>query len=123
MHANVSFHTRKNPAGFSVRRRGDLQSLYLRFMDSPNFEWWLREKVRSGSRRVRTLYIEQLMQADMEEWMKSRDDIEAVDLILRLKELLVCWSLLCWVWKEGGERGEVCERGKGGKDLVAEGCH
>lgn len=59
-------------------------------MESPNFDVWLKEKARHGSRRIKTLYLEQLMEFDVRAWIQEHSEVEAVDFLLRLRDMLVC---------------------------------
>jgi hypothetical protein len=62
----------------------------MSFIESPNFDAWLKEKVRHGTRRIKTLYIEQLMLLDVAAWTREHSEVEAVDFLLRLRDMLVC---------------------------------
>ncbi|KNC86344.1 hypothetical protein SARC_01503 [Sphaeroforma arctica JP610] len=75
------------PHGLTLTRNADIVALYSEFMACPNFDRWLKTKVKRANEAMWTYYISQLETADVTEFMTGHSEIEAVDLILRLKEM------------------------------------
>ncbi|KAK2167268.1 hypothetical protein LSH36_30g02036 [Paralvinella palmiformis] len=68
--------------------KGDWIALYRRFFRSGNFEGWLRFRQEEVNQKLQALHLEVLCQADLLTWIQDKQEVEIVDLILRLREKL-----------------------------------
>eukprot|EP01134_Creolimax_fragrantissima_P000676 CFRG0676T1 len=73
--------------GLILTRNADVVALYREFMACPNFDRWLRTKAKSANDALWKYYISQLEVADSSQFIANHSEIEAVDLILRLKAM------------------------------------
>ncbi|KAI5478196.1 hypothetical protein MNV49_005363 [Pseudohyphozyma bogoriensis] len=62
------------------------ERFYEKFMKSPNFGSWLERRSEDTAGEVRKRYLERLGTANVEEWVKGRDDGEVDDLVKRMEE-------------------------------------
>ncbi|XP_012944866.1 protein DENND6B isoform X3 [Aplysia californica] len=68
--------------------KGDWESLYKRFFRSPNFEGWYYQRQREVNQKLQLLHLEALSNANLSEWIVDKEEVEIVDLILKIKEKL-----------------------------------
>ncbi|XP_050414225.1 protein DENND6B isoform X2 [Patella vulgata] len=68
--------------------KGDWEGLYRRFFRSPNFEGWYHEKQREANQKLQALHMEALCGANLQDWIVGKEEVEIVDLILRIREKL-----------------------------------
>ncbi|ELU00735.1 hypothetical protein CAPTEDRAFT_175751 [Capitella teleta] len=69
--------------------KGDWVGLYRRFFRSLNFEGWLRYRQQEVNQKLQAIHVEALCQADLMAWIQDKQEVEIVDLILRLREKVV----------------------------------
>ncbi|XP_077862592.1 protein DENND6A-like [Saccoglossus kowalevskii] len=67
---------------------GDWIGLYRRFFKSSNFEAWLRSRQQEVNQKLSILHLDALCDADLMQWIKDKQEVEIVDLILRLRDKL-----------------------------------
>ncbi|XP_070559229.1 protein DENND6A-like isoform X2 [Ptychodera flava] len=72
---------------------GDWIGLYRRFFKSSNFEGWLRNRQQEVNQKLSLLHLEALCDADLMVWIKDKQEVEIVDLILRLRDKLSSVSI------------------------------
>ncbi|KAK2194231.1 hypothetical protein NP493_1g03008 [Ridgeia piscesae] len=68
--------------------KGDWVGLYRRFFTSANFDSWLRSRQLEVNQKLQALHLEALCQTDLLSWIRDKEEVEIVDLILRLREKL-----------------------------------
>ncbi|XP_041347796.1 protein DENND6A-like [Gigantopelta aegis] len=68
--------------------KGDWEGLYRRFFRSSNFEGWYNERQKDVNQKLEILHMEVLCSANLLEWIHNKEEVEIVDLILRLREKL-----------------------------------
>ncbi|XP_004610831.1 protein DENND6B isoform X5 [Sorex araneus] len=69
--------------------KGDWRGLYRRFFKSPHFDGWFRQRHREMTQKLEALHLEAICEANLENWMKDKSEVEIVDLVLKLREKLV----------------------------------
>ncbi|XP_061618633.1 protein DENND6B isoform X7 [Phyllopteryx taeniolatus] len=69
--------------------RGDWTGLYRKFFKSPNFDGWYRQRHREMTRKLESLHLEVICEADLLGWTRDKSEVEIVDLILKLREKLL----------------------------------
>ncbi|XP_074609232.1 protein DENND6A-like isoform X1 [Acropora palmata] len=70
------------------RLKGNWVALYRKFFKSANFEGWLRQRRQEIRQKLELLHLEALGKADVSLWIKDKQEVEIVDLFLRIKEKL-----------------------------------
>ncbi|XP_064632620.1 protein DENND6B-like isoform X2 [Lineus longissimus] len=68
--------------------KGDWIGLYKKFFKTVNFAGWYQIRQQEVNQKLQALHIEALCDADLMEWIKGKQEVEIVDLILRLREKL-----------------------------------
>ncbi|KAM4650627.1 LOW QUALITY PROTEIN: protein DENND6A [Discoglossus pictus] len=71
------------------RLKGDWIGLYRHFLRSPNFEGWFRMRRKEMTQKLEALHLEALCNEDLLIWVQKHTEVEAVDLVLKLKNKLV----------------------------------
>ncbi|MEE6501793.1 hypothetical protein FKM82_004324 [Ascaphus truei] len=71
------------------RSKGDWIGLYRHFLRSPNFDGWFRMRRKEMTQKLEALHLEALCDEDLLIWVQKRTEVEAVDLVLKLKNKLV----------------------------------
>ncbi|XP_077540592.1 protein DENND6B [Haemaphysalis longicornis] len=70
--------------------KGDWAALYRRFFKSSNFIGWYQGRRKEASQKLQALHAEAISDADLLLWTRDKEEVEVVDLVLRLKDKLVC---------------------------------
>uniref|UniRef100_A0A3B4AS21 UDENN domain-containing protein n=1 Tax=Periophthalmus magnuspinnatus TaxID=409849 RepID=A0A3B4AS21_9GOBI len=70
------------------RTKGDWIGLYRHFLKSPNFDGWFRSRRREMTQKLEALHLEALCEEDLQQRIQRHTEVEAVDLVLKLKEKL-----------------------------------
>lgn len=70
------------------RTKGDWIGLYRHFLKSPNFDGWFRSRRREMMQKLEALHLEALCEEDLQERIQKHTEVEAVDLVLKLKDKL-----------------------------------
>ncbi|XP_078341038.1 protein DENND6A-like isoform X3 [Crassostrea virginica] len=68
--------------------KGDWEGLYRKFFRSPNFEGWYQQRQIEVNQKLQVLHMEALCNADLVDWIQDKEEVEVVDLILRIREKL-----------------------------------
>ncbi len=68
--------------------KGDWEGLYRRFFRSPNFVCWYNQRHREVSSKLRLLHLESLAEAKIELWMRDKEEVQLVDMVLRIRNKL-----------------------------------
>ncbi|XP_064604791.1 LOW QUALITY PROTEIN: protein DENND6A-like [Liolophura sinensis] len=68
--------------------KGDWEGLYRKFFRSHNFEGWFYRRQHEVNQKLQLVHMEALCEADLMEWIRDKEEVEIVDLILRLREKL-----------------------------------
>ncbi|KAK7102863.1 hypothetical protein V1264_021024 [Littorina saxatilis] len=68
--------------------KGDWEGLYRRFFKCPNFEGWYYQRQREVNQKLQVLHMDALSNSNLTEWIEDKEEVEIVDLILRIKEKL-----------------------------------
>ncbi|XP_037520369.1 protein DENND6B isoform X2 [Rhipicephalus sanguineus] len=69
--------------------KGDWAALYRRFFKSCNFIGWYQGRRKEASQKLQALHAEAISDADLLLWTRDKEEVEVVDLVLRLKDKLV----------------------------------
>ncbi|XP_077308145.1 protein DENND6A [Lithobates pipiens] len=70
------------------RLKGDWIGLYRHFLRSPNFDGWFRARRKEMMQKLEALQLEALCNEDLLIWIQKHSEVEAVDLVLKLKNKL-----------------------------------
>ncbi|CAK9804273.1 Protein DENND6A [Anthophora quadrimaculata] len=68
--------------------KGDWVGLYRRFFRSPNFSGWFHTRYTELSQKLQVIQLEALSQADLKTWVQGKQEVELVDMILRIRQKL-----------------------------------
>ncbi|XP_054707021.1 protein DENND6B-like [Uloborus diversus] len=68
--------------------RGNWSGLYRRFFRSANFAGWYNSRYKEVLLTLQGLHIQAISEADMLDWIKNKEEVEVVDLVLRLRKKL-----------------------------------
>jgi len=74
--------------GFTLQRQL-LVIFYRRFCQSPNFQGWYNQRKLEINSKLQELHMQALCNTSWTEWVVGRQEVEIVDLIIRMKEKLV----------------------------------
>ena len=72
------------------RIKGDWIGLYRHFLKSPNFDGWFKTRRKEMTQKLEALHLEALCEEDLLLWTQKHTEVETVDLVLKLKNKLVC---------------------------------
>ncbi|KAL1916113.1 uncharacterized protein VTP21DRAFT_6117 [Calcarisporiella thermophila] len=74
----------------NIRRSAteQLTALYSQFVKCGNFATWLRVRTEQAEREVRGKYLKALCGLDIARWIQGRQEVEMIDLLLRVKQEL-----------------------------------
>eukprot|EP00111_Clytia_hemisphaerica_P004687 TCONS_00013468-protein len=76
------------------KMKGNWQALYRKFFSSPNFESWFEVKKKEVNQKLEILHLEALSTANLDQFLKSKDEVELVDLYTQMKlKIQKCRSL------------------------------
>lgn len=81
---------------FSPDLTGSISFAHRRFFRSSNFLGWYRGRCKEASQKLQALHAEAISDADLLDWARDKQEVEVVDLVLRLKDKL-----------SSGERGSL----------------
>ncbi|KAM9326138.1 protein DENND6A [Gastrophryne carolinensis] len=70
------------------RLKGDWIGLYRHFLRSPNFDGWFRSRRKEMTQKLEALQLDALCNEDLLIWVQKHTEVEAVDLVLKLKSKL-----------------------------------
>ncbi|TRY92896.1 hypothetical protein DNTS_005710, partial [Danionella cerebrum] len=70
------------------RLKGDWIGLYRQFLRSPNFDGWFRSRRKEMMQKLEALHLEALCEEDLQMRIQKHTEVEAVDLVLKLKDKL-----------------------------------
>ncbi|XP_039298437.1 protein DENND6A [Nilaparvata lugens] len=65
--------------------KGDWIGLYRRFFRSPNFSGWFNARYKGMSHKLQILQLEALSDADLKDWVQGKQEVEVVDMILKIR--------------------------------------
>ncbi|KAJ3266719.1 Protein dennd6a [Chytriomyces hyalinus] len=84
----------KSAPAFPAQSRRSLLDFYRQFFKSANFAAWLQHRSAELNREWRGHYIDVLCDSDVQVWVnqRGRQEIECVDLLLRLKDEVAKYS-------------------------------
>ncbi|XP_054728711.1 protein DENND6B [Anastrepha obliqua] len=68
--------------------KGDWKGLYRRFFNSPNFRGWYDSRHRELQLTLQDLQLQALSVANLEQWARDKQEVEIIDMILKLKQKL-----------------------------------
>lgn len=68
--------------------KGNWQGLYRKFFRSPNFSGWFNVRFREVNQKLQALQLEALSDADLKDWVQGKEEVEVVDMILRIRNKL-----------------------------------
>ena len=69
-------------------RKNNENDLYARFLRSPNFRIWYNSRRKEAIRGLQETYQNIILQTDIQSVLKDRNEIEIVDLYMRIQEQL-----------------------------------
>ncbi|KAJ8676232.1 hypothetical protein QAD02_012018 [Eretmocerus hayati] len=68
--------------------KGDWVGLYRRFFRSPNFSGWFQARYMELTNKLLAIQLEALSQVDLTAWVRDKQEVEIVDMILRIRQKL-----------------------------------
>ncbi|KAG8432007.1 hypothetical protein GDO86_020330 [Hymenochirus boettgeri] len=71
------------------RLKGDWIGLYRHFLRTPNFDGWFKIRRKEMTQKLEALHLEALCNEDLLFWVQKHTEVEAVDLVLKLKNKLL----------------------------------
>ena len=66
--------------------KGDWIGLYRKFFSSPNFRGWFSSRHLEVNQKLQAIQVEALSQADLKKYIEGKQEVEVVDVVLRLKD-------------------------------------
>ncbi|XP_038047740.1 protein DENND6A-like isoform X1 [Patiria miniata] len=66
--------------------KGDWIGLYKKFFSSKNFEGWFWQRQLEVNHKLSVLHLEALCNADLLQWVSDKQEVQVVDLVLKLRE-------------------------------------
>ncbi|GFX69740.1 protein DENND6B [Trichonephila clavipes] len=69
--------------------KGNWSGLYRRFFRSANFAAWYDMRYKEVVHKLQGLHIQVISEANMMEWIRDKQEVEIVDLVLRLRKKLL----------------------------------
>lgn len=72
--------------------KGDWGGLYRQFFRCTNFAGWFNTRYEEVSQKLQALHLEAMSDADLISWVRGKEEVEVVDLVLRLKDKLAAAS-------------------------------
>ncbi|EDV91876.1 protein DENND6B [Drosophila grimshawi] len=72
--------------------KGDWKGLYRRFFRSSNFRGWYESRHRELQLTLQDLQLQALSEANLEHWAHDKQEVEIIDMILKLKQKLNLYS-------------------------------
>ncbi|KAH8236207.1 hypothetical protein KR026_008814 [Drosophila bipectinata] len=85
--------------------KGDWKGLYRRFFRSPNFRGWYEARHRELQLTLQDLQLQALSEANLEHWAHDKQEVEIIDMILKLKQKLNLYSDKAAALEGGGPNG------------------
>ncbi|PKC76048.1 DUF1630-domain-containing protein, partial [Rhizophagus irregularis] len=77
---------------FSTTSTDTYLNFYAQFLKCGNFATWLRQRTIEAQNELRKRYLQVLCEDDVRKWMIGKDEMELVDLLVRVKDELVSSS-------------------------------
>lgn len=68
--------------------KGDYEGLYKRFFRSSNFRGWYESRRMEQLEKLEALHQEELAKEDFKKWIRGKQEVEIVDMILCIKTKL-----------------------------------
>lgn len=68
--------------------KGNWKGLYQRFFNSANFKGWYETRHRELQRTLQSIQLQALSGADLNQWAQGKQEVEIIDMIIKLKEKL-----------------------------------
>ncbi|XP_077302895.1 protein DENND6A [Arctopsyche grandis] len=68
--------------------KGDWAGLYRAFLKSPNFSAWFQRRYGELVRTLKVLQLEALAATDLASWAAGRQEVELVDMVLKLRKTI-----------------------------------
>nr|XP_032825440.1 protein DENND6A isoform X1 [Petromyzon marinus] len=76
----------KNGPQLTSPIKGDWTGFYRRFVRSPNFAGWLRERQGDMRLKLEAVHMDMMANADLSGWVRGRSEVESVDWVIKLRE-------------------------------------
>lgn len=68
--------------------KGNWKGLYQRFFNSANFKGWYETRHRELQRTLQSIQLQALSGADLNQWAQGKQEVEIIDMIIKLKQKL-----------------------------------
>ncbi|XP_055387819.1 protein DENND6A [Condylostylus longicornis] len=68
--------------------KGNWKGLYIKFFKSPNFKGWYECRYKELKQTLQELQLKALSDADLNQWAQGKQEVEIIDMILKLKQKL-----------------------------------
>ncbi|XP_055922026.1 protein DENND6A [Eupeodes corollae] len=68
--------------------KGNWKGLYQRFFNSPNFKGWYETRHKELQRTLQSIQLQALSGADLNQWAQGKQEVEIIDMIIKLKQKL-----------------------------------
>lgn len=75
--------------GYIINNKSKEIELYKRFLLCANFQGWFQERKQAALQQLTILYRKIIFEADIPTLLKGRNNVETVDLYMRLREQLI----------------------------------
>ncbi|CAG8442651.1 2340_t:CDS:10 [Diversispora eburnea] len=66
-------------------------NFYTQFLKCGNFATWLRQRTIEAQNELRKRYLQVLCEGDVQKWIIGKHEMELVDLLVRIRDELVCF--------------------------------
>lgn len=68
--------------------KGDWIGLYKQFFKTPNFSAWFHQRHSDLTSKLYALQLEALAESDLKNWSIGKQEVEIIDMVLKLREVL-----------------------------------
>ncbi|XP_065206183.1 protein DENND6B-like [Planococcus citri] len=65
--------------------KGNWEGLYRKFFRSLNFSGWYHTRYQAMYKKLKALHLEALSHMNIQEWLQGKEEVEIVDMILKIK--------------------------------------
>ncbi|XP_073969461.1 protein DENND6B [Rhodnius prolixus] len=65
--------------------KGNWEGLYRRFFRSPNFIGWYNTRYKAMNEKLQILQLEALSEADLRRWVADKQEVEIVDMLIKIR--------------------------------------
>ena len=87
-----TYLNQRNCNQIKVQENFSIFCLNRKFFSSKNFEGWFWQRQVEVNHKLSVLHLEALCNADLLQWASDKQEVQVVDLVLKLREKMVSSS-------------------------------